>query len=263
MAGFQEVFKRKEIKYLLSKEQYTELRKRLKGIAEVDSYGETDILNIYFDTDDFKLIRTSLEKPLYKEKLRLRSYGKARDDTTSFIEIKKKYKGIVYKRRISAPYKMSYDYLTAKGELNSDNVQIKNEIDSFIEYYPGLAPKMAISYTRIAMAGIKDPQLRLTFDKNIRWRTDDLSLKSGNYGKDILKEGQYLMEVKIANAFPVELSYIFSELGIFPVSYSKYGRGYIEMETEKMLEKAALKTFIISVGDENKVKEKKGEIAYA
>ena len=90
MSKFQEIFQRTEIKYLISEEQYTELRKRLQGLAEVDRYGETDILNIYYDTPDFQLIRASLEKPLYKEKLRLRSYGKPGTDTTAFIEIKKK-----------------------------------------------------------------------------------------------------------------------------------------------------------------------------
>ena len=109
MAGFKDVFQRIEVKYLLSDRQYTELLKRLENMAAIDSYGRTSILNIYFDTPDFKLIERSLEKPVYKEKLRLRTYGVASDDTNAFIEIKKKYKGVVYKRRINMPYKEAMD----------------------------------------------------------------------------------------------------------------------------------------------------------
>ena len=101
MAGIKDVFERIEVKYLLDDTQYKKLMKRLEGMAEVDSYGKTSILNIYYDTPDFKLIERSLEKPVYKEKLRLRTYGTAQDDTNAFIEIKKKYKGVVYKRRIT------------------------------------------------------------------------------------------------------------------------------------------------------------------
>ncbi len=233
MSKFQEVFKRTEIKYLLSDEQYKALMVRLQGIAEVDQYGETDILNIYYDTPEFHLIRTSLEKPVYKEKLRLRSYGTARDESTSFIEIKKKYKGVVYKRRIDAPYEKAKAYLDGQGELLQSS-QIKSEIDAMKQGYAGLRPAMAISYKRIAMAGTSDPNLRITFDRQILWRTDHLDLREGAKGEDLLQPGQRLMEVKIANAFPMELSRIFSELGIFPVSYSKYGRGYEVMMARRM-----------------------------
>ncbi len=228
MSGFQEIFQRTEIKYLLSEEQYLALRDRLQGMAEVDQYGETDILNIYYDTPDFSLIRASLEKPLYKEKLRLRSYGTPGEQSTSFIEIKKKYKGVVYKRRIDAPYMDAKEYLEGKKDLEQRS-QIKSEIDAFRTGYEGLKPAMAISYKRIAMAGTEDPELRITFDREIRWRIEGLDLREGAVGEDLLKKGQRLMEVKIANAFPLELARMFSELGIFPVSYSKYGRGYQTM----------------------------------
>lgn len=265
MGDFQDVFKRKEVKYLLSHEQYKALRKLLKGYAEVDGYGETDILNIYYDTENFNLIQTSLDKPLYKEKLRLRSYGTASKDSTSFIEIKKKYDGIVYKRRISAPYKTAVDYLNGEKEALLDKSQIRREIDSFIDMYPGIAPKMAICYKRIAMAGVEDPKLRITFDKDITWRTEDLSLKKGIYGKEILEKGQHLMEVKIGNAFPLELSRMFSELGIFPTSFSKYGRGYVEMlEIEREMAMAKEyekeKSFIYN---ERRERLKRGGACYA
>ena len=227
MAGFKDVFQRIEVKYLLDDMQYTELRKRLEGMAEVDSYGKTSILNIYFDTPDYKLIERSLEKPAYKEKLRLRTYGVADDDTNAFIEIKKKYKGVVYKRRISMPYAKAIDYLVG-GKRPEERSQISDEIDYFLKYYKGIRPAMAISYDRIAMAGTKDPDLRITFDTNIRWRTDKLSLKEGNVGKDILLPGQHLMELKIAGAMSIELAKILDELNIRKTSFSKYGKGYVD-----------------------------------
>ena len=227
MAGFKDVFQRIEVKYLMDDTQYTELMKRLEGMAAVDSYGKTSILNIYFDTPDFRLIERSLEKPIYKEKLRLRTYGTAKDDTNAFIEIKKKYKGVVYKRRISMPYSEAIDYLV-HGKEPAKRSQISDEIDYFLQYYKGLKPAMAISYDRIAMAGINDPDLRITFDTNIRWRTENLSLKAGNVGKEILLPGQHLMELKIAGAMSVELARILDELNIRKTSFSKYGKGYID-----------------------------------
>ena len=227
MGGFKDTFQRIETKYLLEDFQYRALRERLEGMARVDEYGKTSILNIYYDTPNFKLISTSLEKPVYKEKLRLRTYGIPEDDTRAFIEIKKKFKGIVYKRRIGMDYSDALDYLN-KGVPAKKQSQISNEIDYFKQYYKGLRPAMAISYDRIAMAGIEDPELRITFDENIRWRVDHLDLKYGNVGQDILKPGQHLMELKIAGAMTMEMAHILDELSIRQTSFSKYGRGYVD-----------------------------------
>lgn len=225
--AFKDVFERIETKFLLSEMQYHELMKKLEGMAKIDSYGETAILNIYFDTPDFQLIEKSLEKPVYKEKLRLRTYGIPENDTNAFIEIKKKYKGVVYKRRIAMPYSEAVAY-TTKGQRPLKQSQITNEIDYFFQFYEGLRPAMAISYDRIAMAGIEDPELRITFDTNIRWRSDNLSLKYGSTGKDILLPGQCLMELKIAGAMSMEMAHILDELNIRQCSFSKYGRGYLD-----------------------------------
>lgn len=235
MGGFKDVFERIETKFLLDDMQYTELMKRLENMAAIDSYGKTSILNIYFDTPDYKLIEKSLEKPVYKEKLRLRTYGIANDETNAFIEIKKKYKGVVYKRRISMPYAKAVDYLVNGKEIEKRS-QISDEIDYFLQFYKGIRPAMAISYDRIAMAGIHDPELRITFDTNIRWRTDKLSLTEGNVGKDILLPGQHLMELKIAGAMSVEMARILDELNIRQTSFSKYGRGYQDLMSEKYME---------------------------
>ncbi|WP_035765472.1 polyphosphate polymerase domain-containing protein [Butyrivibrio sp. NC2002] len=229
MGGFKDTFQRFETKYLLEDFQYRAIRERLQDMAEVDEYGKTSILNIYYDTPDFSLIKASLEKPVYKEKLRLRTYGVPTDDTRAFIEIKKKYKGIVYKRRIGMDYKKALGYLNEDEPLDEKKKsQISNEIDYFKTYYAGLKPAMAISYDRIAMAGIHDPELRITFDENIRWRVDDLDLKMGNVGTDILKKGQHLMELKIAGAMSIEMAHILSDLNIRKVSFSKYGKGYLD-----------------------------------
>jgi hypothetical protein len=235
MAGFKDVFERIETKFLLDDVQYNELMKRLEPMAAIDSYGKTSILNIYFDTPDYKLIERSLEKPVYKEKLRLRTYGIPEDSTNAFIEIKKKYKGIVYKRRISMPYSEALGYLV-EGQRPKKTSQISNEIDYFVKYYKGLRPAMAISYDRIAMAGIEDPELRITFDNNIRWRTENLTLKAGNTGKDILLPGQHLMELKIAGAMSMELARILDELNIRQTSFSKYGKGYQDFMYGKNME---------------------------
>ena len=174
------------------------------------------------------MIRTSLEKPLYKEKLRLRTYGSTTDETNSFIEIKKKFDGIVYKRRVNGTYKSAYDYLV-NGGYPLDDSQISREIAGLIYMYDGLRPAMRISYDRVAMAGIDDPEFRVTFDTNIDWDIENLDLRHSVVGTPIISEGQYMMEIKVANAMPLELSEKLSELGIFPASFSKYGRGYLDM----------------------------------
>ncbi len=243
MNNFTQVFQRVEKKYLLTEYQYHAIRRLLAKTARVDSYGESSILNIYYDTPDFRLIRTSIDGPAYKEKLRLRSYGVPSDDTTSFIEIKKKYKGVVYKRRIDMPYRQAVDFLNPEGQpaggqaaaccpALSDKAaeeQIRREISWFFSVYPHLAPRMVISYDRIAMAGITDPDFRVTFDRNIRWRTTDLDLEKGNGGMEILQPGMRLMELKIRGAADLDLARQMSRLHIFPVSFSKYGRGYLAM----------------------------------
>ncbi len=143
------------------------------------------------------------------------------------------------------PYKKAMEYLV-DGKRPEERSQISDEIDYFLKYYKGIRPAMAISYDRIAMAGIEDPDLRITFDTNIRWRTDKLSLKEGNTGKDILLPGQHLMELKIAGAMSIELAKILDELNIRKTSFSKYGKGYVDYmygEDAKERNKSNIKNF--------------------
>ena len=239
MGGYQKAFRRYEKKYLITEAQYQALQKELAPFAAADAYGKTTILNIYYDTPDCRLIRASLDRPVYKEKLRLRTYGVPDDGTPAFMEIKKKYDGVVYKRRAEAKYREAAAFLedgkTAENEKtgeNEENVpsrteeQIRRELSYFFESHPGLAPHMVISYDRIAMAGIEDPELRITFDTNIRYRTKDLDLRHGAYGTELLPPGTCLMELKITGAMPMELAAAMSRIGIFSTSYSKYGEAY-------------------------------------
>ncbi len=228
----QYTFKRYEMKYLLSEKKYDLLRRKLEGELIEDSYGKTTICNIYFDTPDQRLIRTSLEKPIYKEKLRLRSYGTPEKGDNVFIELKKKYKGVVYKRREKMDLLSAERYLYEGKPANKDS-QIIKEIDWFLKTYKNITPAMYISYERIALYGAEDKELRVTFDSNILWRKEELRLSSGIWGTPILKEGQRLMEIKIPGAMPLWLSHILAELEIYPVSFSKYGRGYLQAEQIK------------------------------
>ena len=224
--SYQDTFKRVEIKYLLSASQKRELMKTIKKHMILDQYGRTTIQNIYYDTPDWQLIRTSLEKPIYKEKLRLRSYGTADPGKTVFIEIKKKYDGVVYKRRTSATEAEAMAYLNHGIKIAGHVDQISREIDYFKGFYKGLKPAMVISYEREAFYGMEDPDFRVTFDENILWREEDLTLRKDAYGNAILNPGQCLMEIKAAAAMPMWLTKEMNRLGIFQTSFSKYGRAY-------------------------------------
>ncbi|MBR3517308.1 MAG: polyphosphate polymerase domain-containing protein [Lachnospiraceae bacterium] len=258
MGEYREVFQRTEIKYLLKKDQYDGLMEYLLTIAKVDAYGISRINNIYYDTEDYRLIRTSMEKPLYKEKLRLRTYGDTKDDTNAFVEIKKKYDGIVYKRRMSGNYKKLHDYLAGNG-AEFGTTQIAKEIKAFREFYGELYPAMSICYDRIAMAGIEDPDFRVTFDSKIEWNAECTDLRRITEGHPLLAPEQKLMEIKVANAFPLELSRKLSELNIFPTSFSKYGAGYADMirrERERIRERSE------NTGRPIQTIFRKGEAAY-
>ena len=148
---YQGIFKRKELKYLLDTEQYGVVLSLLDGRMKLDEYGHSVICSLYFDTPDYRLIRTSMQKPPYKEKLRLRTYGTPTDGSIAFAEIKKKYKGIVYKRRVMLPYADALGWLTG-GRGYPEPCQISREIDYFRSYYEGLHPTMFLSYEREAIA---------------------------------------------------------------------------------------------------------------
>jgi hypothetical protein len=162
---------------------------------------------------------------MYKEKLRLRSYGIPKEDSQVFLEIKKKYDGIVYKRRIAMTLQESKDYIEQR-IFPADQGQIFKEIDYLVNNYEGLAPKLYLAYDRRAWAGNEADDLRITFDTGIRSRWTDLHLEHGDYGTKLLDDDKVLMEIKVPGAFPLWMTEMLTDLKIYPTSFSKYGNIY-------------------------------------
>ncbi len=220
----QAVFQRFELKYILSREQRETILQAMAPHMRPDKFGRTTICNLYFDTEDYRLIRRSIEKPAYKEKLRLRSYGKATPDSKTFVEMKRKYDGVVYKRRVSMPEAKAMNWLA--GCQQAADTQIDREINYFLSFYQNLKPRVFLSYERQAYYANDDSGFRITFDDTILCRQTDLSLCSAAYGTPILPEGKVLMEVKCAGGIPLWLTEVLSREKIYKTSFSKYGTVY-------------------------------------
>ena len=217
------VMKRYEIKYLLTKEQTKYLVEGLKGHMVLDQYGRTSICSLYYDTPNHRLIRESLDKPEFKEKCRLRSYGLAKPGKPVFLELKRKAYGIVYKRRIQTSIDEVNKFFN-KNDVFSDS-QIEKEITYFRDYYESLKPSCLIIYDREAYYE-PDGDLRLTIDYNPRYRLDDLNLSTSTDGKSLLEEGSTILEIKVQKAIPIWLSTLLSNGKIYKNSFSKYGEAY-------------------------------------
>lgn len=220
-------FRRVEEKYLLSKKQRDLLLKRIDSYIKEDKYYDSTICNVYFDTMDHQLIIHSLEKPMYKEKIRLRSYQVPSLEDDVFLEIKCKYQGVVHKRRMKLKLKDFYDYLEHGTYPKSH--QVMKELDYLFKFY-GLVPSYFIAYDRKSYCGVMDPNLRITIDSNLRSRREDLHLELGDAGKRYFKKDYYIMEIKTLESIPLWLVHILSELKIFPTSFSKYGSIYQKEE---------------------------------
>lgn len=225
--AYQAVFKRYEIKYLLTAAQKEEILKVMAPYMAIDQYGRTTIRNVYFDTDNYRLIRRSIEKPVYKEKLRIRSYRKAATGDKVFVELKKKFNGVVYKRRLSMPEQQAMAWL--RGELPPPETQIGREVEYFRTYYKTLLPTVFLSYQREAYYSLDGSDFRVTFDDHIYARRDRLSLSQESDGQPILPEGMVLMEVKTSGAIPLWLTKHLTKSRIFKTSFSKYGTAYQTM----------------------------------
>lgn len=224
----QAVFKRYETKYLLTKEQKAAVLEAMEPYMGMDAYGRSTIRNIYYDTDNYRLARRSAEQPVYKEKLRVRSYRAADPGAPVFVELKKKYEGVVYKRRIQTLEREAGEYLAGRRPAPVSS-QITEEISYFVSFYTGLAPKVFLSYEREAYYSKAGGDFRVTFDENILWRETDLSLQKGIYGTAILKHGQTLMEIKTPGSIPLWMVRVLSREGIRKTSFSKYGNAYTEI----------------------------------
>ena len=217
-------FARYEQKYFLTPQQQAALLACIAPHVLRDVYGRYTICSLYYDTDDWRLIRASLEKPAYKEKLRVRSYGVPTDGGRVFVEIKKKYDGVVYKRRITASPVDAAAFLRT-GQSAQPLGQIGREIAWFQHTYHA-GPKVLLAYDRAAFSGADDPAVRITFDTGIRWRATALDLRRGDYGAPLLPPEQILMELKLPGACPLWLSRALTDIDARPTSFSKYGACY-------------------------------------
>lgn len=230
-------FARTEKKYRMDAGKKERFLQAAKPYVKADIYGKYSLCNIYFDTEADELIRISMEKPIYKEKLRLRSYGVPRETDEVFLEIKKKYEGTVYKRRAGMTLSQAVDYIE-KGKLPGDaDSQIMSEIDYFIQFYHA-KPKLYLAYDRLAFVGREEPELRITVDESIRSRRDRLDLTQGDDGEMLLPDGEAVLEIKTNGAMPLWLTDILSREGIYPVSFSKYGEIYKKELIQKIKKEA-------------------------
>lgn len=232
-----EVFNRYEKKYMIEEDTYLMMCEQLASHMRSDKHHDEEfytICNIYYDTKQNELIRRSIEKPVYKEKLRLRSYGVPNEEQEVFLEIKKKYKRLVNKRRTTMTLKDAYEFVKTgiiPENVRVSNMQVLKEIQYFLKVYGELEPAVYIAYDRKAFFGIDEPDLRVTFDKNVRTRRQEVELEKGDWGEYLLPKGKYLMEIKSFKAMPMWLSDILNDNNILPNSFSKYGTEYRYMNS--------------------------------
>lgn len=230
-----DVFRRRELKFIINQSQRDALQQLLEERMVPDKFGNKTICNLYYDTPDFRLIRRSLEKPVYKEKLRLRSYGRIAPGVDVYLEMKKKYKGIVYKRRVKVSQEEAMAFMERQAPLPKDS-QIARELVYFRDFYNNLEPRVYLSYDREAWYDPNDSGFRMTLDRNIRYRITDFDLGSSYDGQMLLPSDMSLLEVKASGGIPLWLTEHLSSQQIHKQSFSKYGTAYMEMLQEKLKE---------------------------
>lgn len=223
----QMVFNRYEQKYILTPEEKLILLDVMQPYMDLDQYGRTTIRNLYFDTENYLLIRRSIEKPVYKEKLRIRSYKQTTSVDNVFVELKKKYNTVVYKRRIALPEQQAMDFICGN-QSPPDCSQIVREIAYFRDFYQTLRPVIFLAYEREAYYNRDGGDFRITFDENIRARRTELTTQGNDFGMPILAEDAVLMEIKSMGGIPLWLSHVLSKKEIFRKPFSKYGEVYCQ-----------------------------------
>ena len=218
------IFRRLEKKYLLTDWQREQFMERIMPYVVEDEYGQYTLTNLYFDTDCFDSIRRSMEKPVYKSKMRLRAYGTPGPDDRIFWELKKKFKKVGYKRRmVTTPREMEAYF--AEGTPLGSNFQTFRELD-YERKRQNLYPRIYLAYDRIAYYAKDDREVRITFDENIRYRWDRLDLTLGDGGCTVFPMEYHLLELKVNEGMPLWLVKILSDLKIYPCPFSKYGKIY-------------------------------------
>ncbi len=237
-------FERKETKYFLTRAQYNALISRIGTKLENDEYSRSVVSSLYYDTPDRAIINRSLEKPRYKEKLRIRMYDNAKMGEPVYVELKKKFKGIVYKRRVAMSLPAAYAFMDGASYhdaierfplLNPEkqleaysfkSEQIASEIAYTRDRYHNLRPSMMIITNRLALRTNDGSNVRITFDIDPVWRDRELGFGYGFDGNLLYPDRRIIMEVKGLKAYPLWLVQAFTECNIFPTSSSKYGKAY-------------------------------------
>lgn len=228
----QGTFMRTEIKYLLTTRQKEKVLEAMAPYMRMDCYGKSSIRNVYYDTDRFRLIRNSLEKPVYKEKLRIRSYGRAGQEDPVYVELKKKYRSVVYKRRVCLPQREAF-FTMEPGNPFRQSCQVSREIAYFRDFYVNLHPAVFLSYEREAYDSLDESPFRVTWDDRILFRREELTLDSDAWGEELLAPDTVLMEIKTPGAIPLWMVRCLTENRIYSTSFSKYGRAYTQMMTKQ------------------------------
>lgn len=223
--AYQTVFQRYEIKYMLTKQQTEALLRTMEPWMTPDRYGRSTVRNIYYDTDTFRLARRSLEKPPYKEKLRVRSYERASENSTVFVELKKKASEVVYKRRLAMTEREAMEWLLGEREAPVRS-QITDEIAYFRDFYGTLRPAAFLSYDREAFYALDESDFRLTLDENILARRENLTLTAKTGGTPLLREDRTLLELKTTGGLPLWITAFLTRERIYKTSFSKYGAAY-------------------------------------
>lgn len=294
MAAYSSVFKRVEKKYRIGAAERAVVEAAAGGPMAVDAYGRTRITSLYLDTPERSMIARSVEKPLYKEKLRLRAYGDAAGVALMgafgagpivrepgglplsdgevetrvaaglqvpgaaaalpvFFGIKKKFKGIVYKRRLALtlpaalafvsglPYEQACarwplsDAALAAAALSPVTRQIARELEVAMDRWLPLVPSMGIACDRVAWAyrpemfqeregdELFDSELRITFDDCLEY-LDCHRFRSP--WRPIIESSESVMEIKSAGPYPPWLVEVLSAERIYPASFTKYGNAY-------------------------------------
>lgn len=228
--AYQAVFKRYEMKYMMTRKQQKAVLEAMLPYMQLDKFGHTQIRNAYFDTENYRLVRRSIEKPSYKEKLRIRSYGKVKAQDKIFVELKKKYDDIVYKRRESLPYTDLSTWLKkGNGAPFPLDTQIGREIAYFFTYYQTIEAKVFLSYEREAFYALDGSDFRVTFDENILARRGELSLSEEIWGERLMNQDCVLMEIKTSGGVPLWMTRILTQERIYKTSFSKYGTAYLNL----------------------------------
>lgn len=236
------VFNRIEKKYLITNNDKKELLKSIRKNMKKDNYHKSKVINLYFDTDNYDLIIQSIDQPIFKHKLRARSYG--RYDRV-FLEIKTKIRekdmNPGFKRRVMITHsdfdefiagKITMEKLAKRSIETNNDIQIAREVDYYFKHFK-LKPKIMVIYNR---ESYKDENgLRITFDEDLKYRTEDLSFNKRKRDKIYFKDERcIILEVKAHGVLPLWLVHEFSRLHIYPQQFSKVGKIYQRIKEQNV-----------------------------